>query len=216
MRDPFPHSLITLLSVDIVSSAEFKAQASKRGGAEAWVRAFESFFTVIPKILNDELNSLETALETANPVLPDVQIWKAIGDQLVFLSRPTTPLALENVCLAFLRTIRKASQHMQHQWGFLLHGVIWAFEENAENVTFQFGSQHLNGSLGFDLIGPDVDLGFRLMGLAPPEQVLVPLEMRGLLPLQWLQLEMIGEAALKGIPLNPYPLLKIEEIQTAQ
>ena len=43
---PFP--LIALFSIDIVGSAAFKAQASKQGGAAAWVRAFQAFYTVMP------------------------------------------------------------------------------------------------------------------------------------------------------------------------
>lgn len=208
-----PHNgLITLLSVDIVGSAEFKSRASIQGGSAAWVRAFESFYTVIPELLADALNQLQAS--SSGEPLPDVRIWKAIGDQLVFLCKPPSPAALELVCLAFLRAVQAGSQRMQKLWGFPLHGVAWAFEENAANVTFEFGNRQLDGAMGFDLIGPDVDLGFRLVGLAPPGELLVPLDMRALLPKQHLQLELIGEASLKGIRLDPYPLLKLREQPT--
>ena len=61
------------------------------------------------------------------------------------------------------------------------------------------------------MIGPDVDLGFRLVSFAPDGDVLAPLELRRLLPLKRLRLDLIGEASLKGIPLDPYPLLQLQE-----
>jgi class 3 adenylate cyclase len=103
------------------------------------------------------------------------------------------------------------SERMQACWGFRLHGAAWAFEENNANITFSFGDRQLGGALGFDLIGPDVDLGFRLVALAPPGELLVPLEMAALLPQHQLSVELIGEASLKGIPLDPYPLLRLQE-----
>jgi hypothetical protein len=198
--------LICLLSVDIVGSAEFKARATRQGGPQTWVSAFKSFYTLIPELLDQELRQRQHICS-----LPAVQIWKAIGDQLVFLCRPASASALEQVCLAFLRAMGTGGCQLEQQWGFRLHGVAWAFEENAANVTFQFSDRQLNGALGFDLIGPDVDLGFRLVGLAPAGDLLVPLEMRALLPLTALQIALIGEASLKGIPLDPYPLLKLQE-----
>lgn len=209
MMENLHNRLITLLSVDIVGSAEFKSRVCSQGGSADWVQAFESFYSVIPELLADQLSQLQ-ASNISSP-LPDVRIWKAIGDQLVFLCKPASPEALELVCLAFLRTLQAGSQRMQQLWGFPLHGVAWAFEENAANVTFEFSQRQLGGAMGFDLIGPDVDLGFRLVGLAPPGELLVPLEMRGLLHQQRLQLELIGEASLKGIRLDPYPLLKLRE-----
>ena len=47
----FPENLILLLSVDIVSSAEFKAKSASNGAFRDWVMAFESFYEEIPLIL---------------------------------------------------------------------------------------------------------------------------------------------------------------------
>lgn len=200
--------LITLFSIDIVDSAAFKAQASTQGGPGAWVRAFQSFYTVMPELLAAALNGIGP---TDTAALPPLRVWKAIGDQLVFLARPESPASLELICLACLRATQAANARLREAWGFQLHGVVWAFAENAANITFQFGDRLLDGALGFDLIGPDVDLGFRLVSQAPPGELLVPLEMRALLPQQHLQLELIGEHSLKGIPLDPYPLLRLRE-----
>ncbi len=60
-----------------------------------------------------------------------------------------------------------------------------------------------------DLIGPDVDLGFRLVSHARLGRVLVPQCHLTRLDLSDVTVEPIGEATLKGIPINPYPLLEI-------
>ena len=199
----FPDNLILLLSVDIVSSAAFKARSSTETGRLSWVQAFEAFYQAVPTILSCEREKLKVA--------GSFDLWKSIGDQLVFLVRPHSPSELEQECLAFVRGLRQASQEMHRQWGFELHGVVWAFIEGGDNVTFRFQGPQLSGGTGFDLIGPDVDLGFRLVSSAPNGSVLAPLTLRSLLPQSVLQMRLIGEADLKGIDLKPYPLLQLVE-----
>jgi class 3 adenylate cyclase len=206
---PFPPDLILLLSVDIVGSAAFKADAPEQQGPPRWVQAFEAFYTDLPLLIE------QARLELSGDGLPlaeRLQLWKAIGDQLVFLARPADPHQLEGECLAFLQALRQAHRLMHERWGFGLHGVAWAFQEQGDNVVFRFQQQQLSGGSGFDLIGPDVDLGFRLVALAPEGELLVPLELRRLLPRQRLAMQLIGEASLKGIRLDPYPLLQLQAV----
>jgi hypothetical protein len=205
MTISFPENLTLLLSVDIVGSAAFKASATQQEGTPSWVRAFEAFYDQVPRMLQEQRQGLADALA------PNLQLWKAIGDQLVFLARPQHPDQLEAECLAFLRGLRRSNQVMRERWGFCLHGVVWGFPEGGANVSFRFSQPQLSGGAGFDLIGPDVDLGFRLVSFAPDGDVLAPLELRRLLPLKRLRLDLIGEASLKGIPLDPYPLLLLQE-----
>ena len=205
MKGSFPDDLILLLSVDIVGSASFKGEGGQVDGAPAWVSAFEAFYDQVPRLL------LQQRLILAADLAPSLQLWKAIGDQLVFLARPVHPIQLESECLAFLRGLQQADQQMRSRWGFRLHGVAWAFREGGANVSFRFSEPQLSGGTGFDLIGPDVDLGFRLVALAPEGEVLAPLELRRLLPLTRLRLDLVGEATLKGIRLDPYPLLQLRE-----
>jgi class 3 adenylate cyclase len=57
-----------------------------------------------------------------------------------------------------------------------------------------------------------VDLGFRLVALAPEGELLIPLELRRLLPRQRLEVQLIDEASLKGIRLDPYPVLQLQVV----
>ena len=204
--DDFPQDLILLLSVDIVGSAEFKANRVSRGERADWVMAFESFYEQIPLILELERKHQH--------LMGHLDLWKSIGDQLVFLMRPSSAAQLEAECLSFLRGLRTASERMSQRWGFELHGVAWAFVEGGENVTFRFHRAQLGEGIGFDLIGPDVDLGFRLVSLAPTGTVLAPLSLWSLIPQSRIALRLIGESELKGISLTPYPLLQMVELES--
>ena len=202
----FPQDLVLLLSVDIVSSAEFKAKNSSLGKRSDWVMAFESFYEQTPLILQLE--------RERQCLLGELGLWKSIGDQLVFLMRPRSEEQLEAECFAFLRGLRTANEWMLQHWGFELHGVAWAFVEGGENVTFRFHRTQLGEGIGFDLIGPDVDLGFRLVSLAPRGAVLAPLALRSMIPQSRIALRLIGESELKGINLKPYPLLQMVELES--
>ena len=206
---PFPPDLILLLSVDIVGSAAFKAQAAQQLGPPSWLLAFEAFYSDLPVLIEQErLQLSRDGLPTAH----SLHLWKAIGDQLVFLARPADPHQLEGECLAFLKALRQAHRLMRERWGFGLHGVAWAFPEVGNNMIYRFKQAQLSGGDGFDLIGPDVDLGFRLESLAPEGELLIPLELRRLLPRQQLEVQLIAEASLKGIRLDPYPVLRLQMV----
>lgn len=54
----FPPDLILLLSVDIVGSAAFKADAAEQQGPPRWVQAFEAFYTDLPVLIDQARQEL--------------------------------------------------------------------------------------------------------------------------------------------------------------
>ena len=211
----FPKSLILLLSVDIVGSSAYKVAVSKQEGPLAWVRAYQDFYNTTPAIVRDSRRS--TQVLAPNQDLPDgltttLRLWKSIGDQLIFFSEPRNAAQLEFDCQCFLLALEKANDRMMNHWGFSLHGAAWAFEEGDQNLRINLRSDLPDEapSADFDLIGPDIDLGFRLVAEAASGQLLVPLELHSLLQSTQLALNLVGEASLKGIRLDPYPLLELK------
>ena len=211
----FPSHLILLLSIDIVGSSAYKFAVSQQHGPLAWVRAYQDFYNTIPAIVRDL--RLSTQAFVANRGSPDgstttLQLWKSIGDQLIFFSEPRHSAQLEFDCQCFLLALEQANDRMMNQWGFALHGAAWAFEEGDHNlrIDLQTGLSDVDSSSAFDLIGPDIDLGFRLVAEAAPGQLLVPLEMSSWLQDSHLAINLVGEASLKGIRLDPYPLLELK------
>ena len=211
----FPGNLILLLSIDIVGSSAYKFAVSQQHGPLAWVRAYQDFYNTIPAIVRDSRRS-KLAL-APNGGLPNgstttLQLWKSIGDQLIFFSEPRNSAQLEFDCQGFLLALEQANDRMMNQWGFALHGAAWAFEEGDQNLRINLQSDLPDEapSADFDLIGPDIDLGFRLVAEAASGQLLVPLELHSLLQSTQLAVNLVGEASLKGIRLDPYPLLELK------
>ena len=210
-----PGNLILLLSIDIVGSSAYKFAVSQQYGPLAWVRAYQDFYNTIPAMVRD--SRLSKRALTPNRSVPDgstttLQLWKSIGDQLIFFSEPRNSAQLEFDCQCFLLALAQANDRMISQWGFALHGAAWAFEEGDHNlrINLQSGLSDVETPSAFDLIGPDIDLGFRLVAEAASGQLLVPLEMHSLLQGTQLAVNLVGEASLKGIRLDPYPLLELK------
>ena len=211
----FPRSLILLLSVDIVGSSAYKVAVSKQEGPLAWVRAYQDFYNTTPAIVRDSRCSTQAL--APNQDLPDgltttLRLWKSIGDQLIFFSESRYAAQLEFDYLCFLLALEQANDRMMNHWGFSLHGAAWAFEEGDQNLRINLQSELPDEapSADFDLIGPDIDLGFRLVAEAASGQLLVPLELHSLLQSTQLAVNLVGEASLKGIRLDPYPLLELK------
>ena len=80
-------------------------------------------------------------------------------------------------------------------------------EEGSRNQAVRFRELESHSDAVMDLIGPDVDLGFRLVSHAPAGGVLVPEYHAKRLTSGRLQVLTVGQAFLKGIQLDAYPLI---------
>lgn len=199
-------ALIQLFSFDVVGSAAFKSSSTTEQDPPSWLAAFQSFFETIPLIFTAEI--AHTFFEEDDDI-PEVPVWKAIGDELVFIAYPKHDQAVHLLTKAFVRSMHKANEHFYASSGLRIHGTTWSFEEGSRNLAIRFRELESDSTHVMDLIGPDVDLGFRLVTHAPPGRVLVPRCHLNRLDLNDLTVESIGEATLKGIQSNPYPLLKL-------
>ena len=199
-------TLIQLFSFDVVGSAAFKCNSPADQATPCWLSAFQSFFETIPLIFTAEI--AHTFFEEEDE-MPEVPVWKAIGDELVFIAYPQHDHAVHLLTKAFSRSMRKADEHFKANSGLRIHGSTWSFEEGSRNLAIRFRELESDSTHVMDLIGPDVDLGFRLVTHAKPGRVLVPRCHLTRLNLNDVTVEPIGEATLKGIQSEPYPLLEL-------
>jgi hypothetical protein len=198
---------ILLLSADVVDSAAYKSAAAYLGFQPSWVAAFKAFYEEVPLLVTAEVAN---AFFEEDGEFPEVVLWKALGDELVFLARPSSPRELELITFSFLRALEGADRKLHAEWGFNLHGVAWTFEEGGQNISVRFRElESKEGDLVFDLIGPEVDLGFRLVPRSPRGGLLVTEELKHQVPGTHLRFTTIGEAELKGVAKNPYPLIQL-------
>lgn len=199
-------TLIQLFSFDIVGSAAYKMQRQNEGEAPTWIKAFAGFYEELPLLLTGEIGYL--FFEEPGEI-PEVPLWKAIGDELVFMARPKSEREVQLLTEACVLTMAKANERFQDKWGLSIHGVTWTLEEGQRNQAVRFRELESNSDAVMDLIGPDVDLGFRLGTHAPIGGVLVPQCHAERLKSGSLHVSQIGQAILKGIRLEAYPLLLV-------
>lgn len=201
-------TLIQLFSFDVVGSAEFKSSGDLQDEAPSWLEPFYDFFEKTPLLFTAEI--AQVFFHEDDDDFPEVPVWKAIGDELVFIARPRNTKEMLLLTQAFTQSMFKADEHFKSAWGLRIHGTTWSFEEGKRNRAIRFRELENNATTVMDLIGPDVDLGFRLVTHAPPGGVLATQEHVEKLASRALSVEMIGTAVLKGIQTEPYPLLQIK------
>lgn len=199
-------TLVQLFSFDVVGSAAYKTRRQGSGETPEWIAAFAGFYEELPLLFTAEIGHL--FFEEPGDI-PEVPVWKAIGDELVFMARPGSEREVQLLTEACIHTMAKANARFQERWQLSIHGVTWTVEEGCRNQAVRFRELESNSCAVMDLIGPDVDLGFRLVSHAPAGGVLVPqCHARRLLssPLRVME---VGQAFLKGISIDSYPLLLV-------
>lgn len=199
-------TLVQLFSFDVVGSAAYKTLRQEEGGTPTWIQAFIRFYEDLPLMFTGEIGQL--FFEEPGEI-PEVPVWKAIGDELVFIARPKSEREIQLLTEACVLTMAKANARFQKQWKLPIHGVTWTLEEGQRNQAVRFRELESHSDAVMDLIGPDVDLGFRLVSHAPIGGVLVPLSHAERLQSSSLQVNEVGQAFLKGIRLEAYPLLLV-------
>lgn len=200
-------TLVQLFSFDVVGSAAYKSDCADEHNNPIWLKAFHEFFEKTPLIFTAEIARI---FFDEDGEFPEVPVWKAIGDELVFITYPESSKALQLLTKAFASSMQLADQHFNSAWNLRVHGVTWSFEEGERNLAIRFRELENDQQRVMDLIGPDVDLGFRLVTHAPPGGVLITsCHLARMMP-DTITITRIGEAALKGVPSSPYPLLQLE------
>jgi len=196
--------LIQLFSFDVVGSASYKVLRQGEDDTPTWIAAFASFYEELPLLFTAEI--ARVFFDEPGDI-PEVPVWKAIGDEIVFIAYPSSQRELQLLTEACVSTMAKANRHFHDQWGLQIHGVTWSLELGSRNRSIRFRELENNSDAVMDLIGPDVDLGFRLTTHAPSGGVLVTERHAAQLEGSALKVMQVGQSYLKGISLEAYPLL---------
>jgi hypothetical protein len=165
------------LSVDVVGSTAFKHQA-ERTDAQGWLEFFTSFYSGFPNFLStahaETLHSKNHRPEHLAPAL----LWKALGDELVFVAEITHRSQVELHLIAFKAAVSKAvTYHVYGEKPLPIH-----FKASAWLAGFPVGNAAIptdgeKSPISFDFVGPAIDIGFRLGTLATPRRFVVSVEL---------------------------------------
>ncbi len=196
------------LSVDMVGSTEFKARLTGEGSG-SWLKYFQTFFANFPLMVAGQIG-FEFLDDDSTPA---VEVWKVMGDEVVFVTRPASPEELTSILIALLRTMTLYEERHLTELPLRLKGTAWLADFKGQNIEIEI-PELSSGETGahLDFIGPDIDLGFRVTRFARAGCMALSLDVVE----QVLQasnaaaaaLYLVGAEPLKGILFGrPYPII---------
>ncbi len=197
---------VIFMSVDISDSTIFKEKGHSLDDDPLWLEAFETFFKEVPLVL---MGQIATAFAMTDD-LPDISIWKVIGDEIVFRAQARS--AEEALTEAFYRTVVTYEARFVERWPLRIRGCCWAARFPGRNIEIKIPEM---AGVGYvDYLGPDVDLGFRLVSQVDRGQVILSLNLAEALASlperRGMQFHYVDRKVLKGIFVGrPYPLILV-------
>ena len=210
-REP---NTVMFMSADIVGATAFKESAQGQEETLTWPAAFETFFRELPLVLMGEV---AMAFSEADQV-PELGVWKVIGDEMVFRAWPRNAGEALLLTEAFYRSLVDYDARVSERWPLRLRGCCWAARFPERNIEIEIhemaGAGHTGDGTYVDYLGPDVDTGFRLIERVGGGHVIVSLNLaEALAPMadhDGLRFHFVGKEVLKGVYRGqPYPMLLI-------
>jgi hypothetical protein len=195
------------LSVDMVGSTEFKARFTGQD-AEGWLGHFRTFFTSFPLMLVGQIG-FQFLDEEATPA---IDVWKVMGDEVLFTAEPQTAEELTSTLIALLRTMRLYEARHFTDLPLRLKATAWFGDFDGPNIKVEIPELSSGAGAHFDYIGPDIDLGFRITKFAKPGIMVLSLDvvevMLGAANLADAAVYVLGRETLKGVMFaRPYPIV---------
>jgi len=226
------------LSVDLSGSTAFKNSSSgeqrHQDSAPQWVTVFQQFYADFPALYGSEFQK-----QTNDGVGEDrcPQLWKAVGDELVFcgvISNQKTCIVALNAFISTLHIYRKKLMDAGIELNVKGAGWLAAFPEPNRTVKlrkvdgepdFLSASEALELSadqapFDYDFLGKAIDTGFRVASNAQPEQFVLSVQLARLIACADPDMgfahpiRVERPKVLKGVNKNePYPMLYIDTMQ---
>ncbi|WP_354265638.1 hypothetical protein [Bradyrhizobium sp. I1.7.5] len=229
------------LSVDLVGSTAFKSSTGRDSNPTEpypeWVTKFRHFYREFPNILASRYHRALSAQEDHdgyNVHLP--QVWKTIGDEILFCCRVQSYEHLAACIAAFLGALEDYGRLLDRDGKYLdVKGAGWIAAFPAPNVTVEIlrsgtaqadAADQIEEALeeradstpgDFDFLGKQIDSGFRTAKNAASDRCSLSLELAWLLA-DAAHSEMFsakfsyhGRQTLKGVISDrPYPIVTID------
>jgi hypothetical protein len=194
------------MSTDVAGSTLFKTGAAHRHDT-GWLDVFRNFFVNFPIMLIGQVG-MEFLEEEA---LPELVVWKFMGDEAIFTCTPGSPEEVTLLVRAHFNAMAAFEQEYLAELPLRLKGTAWLArfpEPNIEIDVPELGQS--DGLAKTDFIGPDIDLGFRLAKFAFPSTVSVSLDLLDVVlraaNRDLLEFFLVGREELKGVLFGrPYP-----------
>ncbi len=204
------------LSIDMVGSTQFKARYMGMAG-EGWLETFRSFFTNFPLLLAGQVGMEFLEQEES----PAVDVWKVMGDEIIFVAEASSAGELVSILRALLRAMKIYEERYLERLPLRLKGAAWLATFGERNIELDIPElSSSDATPHLDFIGPDIDLGFRLSKFARPMCLVLSLDLvEAMLDagnVDSAALYLIGKEELKGVMFGrPYPIIWMHDAESA-
>jgi len=121
-----------------------------------------------------------------------------VGGSITFTSQPKDFVDVVDTLALFVPAVEVMHQELQAGYELGVHGAAWLASMQGRNRAVRI--RHLDTS---------VDTGYRLLSHAPAGRVLIIEALPPLLEPLGMVVEKVGETSLKGVAVDPYPLMAI-------
>lgn len=196
------------LSVDVAGSTEFKTGLAHRRGT-VWLDVFRDFFRNFPIMMVGQVG-MEFLAED---ILPEVAVWKFMGDEAIFVAAPASPEEVTLLARAHFNAMAAYEAEYLADLPLRLKGSAWLARFPSPNIEIEVPELGRGGgATQTDFIGPDIDLGFRLGKFAWPATVTVSLDLLDVVlragNRDLMDFFLVGREPLKGVLFGrPYPAI---------
>ena len=208
------YHLRLFFSADIVGSTAFKQKPEGVGGSRpgadpTWFSTVLSFYHQAEKSFNEHWNNYQKAIGSSEDVAhwfgPAPDVWKTVGDEVLFTKRTEHPMQALMAIHAWCQTLSDLRQQLRSKYGLDVKSCVWLADFPLKNQEVVLGHSKPNGEDDFahlnrealkafyisdgankklllrDFIGPSIDTGFRLGAFASPRKLIISLELAHLL-----------------------------------
>lgn len=199
-------ALRLFLSADIVNSTALKQEFQNPPG-ESWIEVAHGFFTSFPSEFAAESANVELA--DGSPIAAVPELWKALGDELIFVIEVRRMADIPPILNAFRKRIQVWNREFEGKRVFI-KGAAWLAGFPVMNSAIMGDdTDHL------DFIGLSMDVGFRLCHHASPRRFVLGVELAYVLAVLdsalFSDLKYFGKEILKGVLRDrPYPILSLD------
>lgn len=194
------------LSCDLVGSTNYKQEKSATD--EDWYLPFATFYQEFPEI-------------TRKYVPPEVnaRVWKAAGDELIFIADVTSEAQVHDVVQAWLTCLTDFQESLDLVAPKMaVKGAAFMATFPAPDREIEIGESAPDVSPVLDFLGPSIDTGFRIFGTSSERYFTMTVEVAWAYAEHLLHihhqdedLRFLGVRSLKGVwGGRDYPLMAID------
>lgn len=167
------------LSADLCAATAYKdrQRALDASGRPRWLEAFRAFFDGFPLAVTTRIGL--AYMDQKDGDMPEVRVWRTVGDEIILRTDSTRARDARLICQGFRHALDAFGPTLAARFGLRLKGAAWLVPVPHPNIEIdvpEIGDASL-GAAAREVLGPDMDVGFRIKARAIEGQMAMSLNL---------------------------------------